>query len=358
MDAAMMKARAVELLKTSPGTAAIAVLSVVFTFITLVFDEHAFSMNYRMLTTKFYLHTLITAHLAEVSFIKLFILVPIMMKACVKLELSWGTRGFLVFLSLVSIYTAAIHGVEIVFMYMLGFHRYFESILCGHFGLFIAVLVGCLRIDQEDTFIKPSWKVRKFIFPVLSLYGVIWIITMVLSMELGVRELDFIHDAGFGLIAFFTSYYLLRRYDFSRADPGSLYSSRVLYDDDPFSFDMFFPDILRPVIRAVCLSKYCSWFIQGRRMGSASGVSTLPTYTSMDNSAPLPRGVSLTAGKKTDPVSERRRARALKALDMKLAQMSREPEIKLDGNDEDDEDDETVVEIGEKDGDPSDISTD
>ena len=75
--------------------------------------------------------------------------------------------------------------------------------------------------------------------------------------------------------------------------------------------ESFFPEPVRPVVKAL-FARLCKYWPAGATADpDAAGAEKLPPLN-------------------TDSVAERRRARALKALDRKLAEMEAEPDVPLD----------------------------
>jgi len=148
----------------------------------------------------------------------------------------------------------------------------------------------------------------------------------------------------------------LSNYDFTVE--GALYGPRVTYADDPFVFDAFFPTPLRPVVRTVSIlcgqlarrsCKCCfsarpamlpQYANRAQAQGGAHAGKAAGGLSFGGPGAGLVRHSSSgsQATPSANPVAERRRARALRALDLKLAQMSKEPEIALDDDDDNDDD--------------------
>jgi len=228
-------------------------------------------------------------------------------------------------------------------------YHFYNSTFFGQAGLLIALLVGNVRVNVEDRLGSLRVKSRLFVFPAIAVYG-----GLALLDERINGDSKWIHDATFTAFAFPVSFVLLKLFDFSNHESDAIFPSREAYSDDPFTLDAFFPAVVRPFVRTISILlenfavRFCKCY---KRPSPRTGFAEAQLRTSSqlfaddydleswgatrpNNASPTGR---LGARKIKNPIAERRRLRALKALDQKLAQISREPEISFDDSDDEDE---------------------
>mmetsp|Transcript_20314 Transcript_20314/g.25949 ORF Transcript_20314/g.25949 Transcript_20314/m.25949 type:complete len:189 (-) Transcript_20314:1244-1810(-) len=164
----------------------------------------------------------------------------------------------------------------------------------GMGGVMTSLLIGNILVEPNGTIYK-NVQYRILLLPYVATY-----------ILLSLFPLD-LNDFLLVITSFFISFLYLRR-----RKPASTFA--VAEDT---KLDILFPSGLRAAVKARCGYS----IFGGAKKSGTINESHLP--------ATLPKVIV------SDPVGERRRARALQALDRKLAEISREPEVSLDGNDDD-----------------------
>lgn len=288
-----------------------------------------------------YFWNVCTTNWVDDSLLKCVVFTALFFRLSVKLEAGMGHKGFCIFLFMATTLTGVVSSFLMLLMFFLSSPDYFfESTLTGQAGLLTCVLVGNVRLDVEDLVLpdlpQGRVKTRAVILPSLCVY---FILAHVLPSA-------WIKDSCLACVAFFTSYLLLRHLEFNIEDSGSFYAYRTVYADDPFVFDVFFPEFARPFVRAVsalfgkrlfcCFSRKKA-APRGGGGGGARGSGGIATYNSVSRAeqgalsgSPFSSSQDSSALETSNPVADRRRALALKALDQKLKQIATQPEVALD----------------------------
>jgi hypothetical protein len=260
----------------------------------------------------------------------------------VKLESGMGHKGFAIYLLMATTLTGAVSSFFMLIMFMASSPDYFyETTLTGHAGVIVSVLVGNVRLDVEDQFLpaveQGRVKTRTVLLPGLVGYVLL----------AHILPFSWLKDSCLAIVAFFVSYFLLRHLEYNIEDSGSFYAYRTVYADEPFSLDAFFPQVMQPFIRAVSallgrsFRKVFGCCLSKRQLAPNDSAVFNRTYNSAYSSVNSAEQGTLSGSpfakreegdglRKTNSVADRRRALALKALDQKLAQMSKEPEVALD----------------------------
>mmetsp|Transcript_90 Transcript_90/g.132 ORF Transcript_90/g.132 Transcript_90/m.132 type:complete len:332 (+) Transcript_90:3-998(+) len=267
-----------------------------------------------------YIWNVVTSHFTETSLLKALLALPMLALFAARLEKSWGPKGLAVFLVMHAGITGVISSLTMLFMYMRSEKYFFDTVLCGPAGLIVGVMLASVRADEGATLLQTKLPVRLAVLPGLVGYTLFWYIVE------QVLKLDMVHDALFAWVSFVVGFWLARNYDFTAKD--ALYTVKTVYADDPYCFDAFFPESTRPVVRtATILVERVLFLLFGRCLSRPAA--------RQPNTAPLsvPRATGAVSVA-SNPTADRRRARALKALDQKLAQINREPEISLDEGEE------------------------
>lgn len=344
-----MASQASQVARAAPASVALVVVSAGLTLYTAVTarrepdaDEPTLRLGELVLNpantalTHFYVWNVLSAHVVDVSVIKAALMLVALFQVSVKLESAWGSRGFLVFLGAVGATVGALANLAHLFVFFTLSDRYFfTEYMYGHAGLLAAVLVGNVRVDADDRFYASQRPTRAALLPTLLGYCAL------AALERATEPLGahgrWIHDAHFAWLAWLVAFALVRRYDFSGSGGEPLFTLRPWIPDDPFALDAFFPQPLRPLVRGAALvvdavaARVCTCF--ARKPGPtlpflAAGAQPGPWHVPAVDMQQLQQPTQ-----PKNPVAERRRQRALLALDQKLAQMNNEPEIALDGDD-------------------------
>jgi hypothetical protein len=326
--------------------------------------------------THWYLWSCVTAGLTSHSVPYALLLGWALFRTSIKLEAAWGSLPYLSFVLVSTALTGLCSFLLMVLHYLVqrDDDYLFATLQCGQAGVVVAVAMGCVRVDVEDRLALlgggsglPGPKTRLALLPLLAGYTLLWVVLNAAGAPRWLR----VHDNLFAWTSFLVSYSLIRSYDFTAqaqgalppgaAHPSLLCTPRVIYADDPFALDCFFPDPARPFARAAGALGGRLWAATlGRCLGSEDRAVSAAVQQQLQlqrvqlqmqqplgiMANPLAPGAQqrfnggLTLGPGTakpgtgvsnNPVADRRRARALKALDVKLAQISREPEVPLDG---------------------------
>ena len=263
----------------------------------------------RTITVNFYVWNVVTGSFLETNVIKAALAFPALFWAAGKLEKAWGAKALMQLLLM----CAGLSGLVMLFwkvlLYILSGSSKssgFFSNLYGCTGLILAAVVGLVRSNPELR--VGLVHLRHIPLPLLVIYTF-------LGFSLPPSVL-FFHDLGLAWVSFFVAFAFI-----NWKHPSA--------DGTAFALDVFFPDAVRPAMRAaliLTIGFLHRFGLSGSSQRSSVYGPILPiTSGSLKaNASPTPR-VAATL----DPVAERRRARALRALDEKLAQISREPAVKL-----------------------------
>ena len=255
-----------------------------------------------------YVWNVVTGSFLETNVIKAALAFPALFWAAGKLEKAWGAKALHAAAAhvrrIIGPRNAILEGAALYFEWKQQVVRFFSN-LYGCTGLILAAVVGPLEAI-------PSWvglvHLRHIPLPLLVIYTF-------LGFSLPPSVL-FFHDLGLAWVSFFVAFAFI-----NWKHPSA--------DGTAFALDVFFPDAVRPAMRAaliLTIGFLHRFGLSGSSQRSSVYGPILPitsgSFTA--NASPTPR-VAATL----DPVAERRRARALRALDEKLAQISREPAVKL-----------------------------
>ncbi|GBG24551.1 Hypothetical Protein FCC1311_007702 [Hondaea fermentalgiana] len=351
--------RVAEVARGAPGSTTLAAVCTLGSLYAAVAMESEPSANNvalvasNTLLMNWYLWTLLTGHLVDAALIKALAFLPAICILSVKLERAFGLRGLVVYL----LTSCVMVSVLVVIMLLCelpvrGIYYFYNATFYGHTGLVVSLLVGNVRANIEDQLGSLRVKSRVVVFPAVLGYSFLAFVDDAVHEK---GDGKWTHDVAFALFAFPVSFTLLKLFDFADRNADAIFPPRVAFTDDPFTLDAFFPQPLRPIVRAFgILFENAAFRLCGkcyRRQPERSGfadaqraaAAALPNedlegWGATRSSMPADKG-RLGARKITNPIAERRRLRALQALDQKLAQISREPEISFASDDEDDHDD-------------------
>jgi len=248
-----------------------------------------------------------------------------------KVEMAWGVRGSASYLLLVALLSSTVCSFVIVFAYLAS-NNYliymYDTDYYGNAGLIVASLVARCYISYEDKLEKLPLKTVYLVLPTIGFY------LLCSTFEEYVLDSHYmVQDASFSVFSFPIAYMLIRKFDFS--NQNGFFVNRT-NDETEFELEMFFPTAFKPGVRMVTKSlNACIEKIFGKK------ASPLPYQYSQTSSIDLLQ----TATRQPNVVAERRRARAMKALDQKLAQISKEPERSLDEEDDEAPEDPNTIDI-------------
>jgi len=273
----------------------------------------------------FFVWNLITCHWVDVSLLKAMLMLAAVFEAGSKFERTVGAKGFAVYICLACVAVSLLCNLNDLILFFLVDQEYFyEALHCGHAGVFLMITMGNVCVNIEDCLFTSNLKTRKYVVPGVLAYVILGFLDRNLLNE----EWRFVHDDLFVPYSFLVSYALLRQYDFAESSKSSSFLVECPLYSESFTFDAFFPQFARPGIRAACiltdnlLTALCKALGRKRSSPSATSGSDVETGSSKAFQVPVRTSVN--------PVSERRRQRALEALDQKLAQISKQPEVSLD----------------------------
>mmetsp|Transcript_2245 Transcript_2245/g.2584 ORF Transcript_2245/g.2584 Transcript_2245/m.2584 type:complete len:234 (+) Transcript_2245:600-1301(+) len=219
---------------------------------------------------------------------------PVFTWLCAHLEKSFRTMWTAKYLFVVSATSAFVSSIIKVFLYVGSTdEKYLFHDMYGLGGILVTLFLGNILAEPNGRFYK-NFEYRVVLLPYV-------IATFLLSLA-GFQ----VNDVLLVISSLVVSLVYLR-YN----KPANL-----VINSEEIKLDVLFPAGVRPYI----LARFKCTLFGASLPVSGSQESHLPTT--------LPKVIV------SDPVGERRRARALQALDRKLAEISREPEVSLD----DDED--------------------
>lgn len=271
------------------------------TYINLDWVENFFALiPVNTLMQHWYLWNVLTSSLFEKSFLRFALKGCVFVLGGMKLEKAWGPR---VLGKLIAITAICSGGITFLFMaglYVSGLEKVLFVDQYGFAGLCTSILVGLVKNDKNFNLGVPMLRIRYTVLPFLCVYTLFWGLGIVV-----------VRDLSFAWISFFVGFAYLN----GVKNLGNC--------DDDFTFDVFFPDLVRPFLRAGVLMTIS--FLARLGVGSNATFGPILPHRSNESSFSVPK-------RKTtlDAVAERRRAKALRALDAKLAQMSREQDAPLD----------------------------
>ena len=276
----------------------------------------------RTITVHFYVWNVITGCLVETNTLKALAAGGCFFWTASKLESVRGSASLIKLLTLASLGS----GVAMLFLKVLLYiisgssTKFLYHDMYGLFGLALAATVGLVH-ERPDTIVVPGvLLLRNIPLLFLAAYTLIWAVA-------GKSEAGFCHDLGMARMSLFAAFVIV---NYSSARRGKA----------PITADMFFPDKVRPALRAaviLIIGMLQRFGVSGGAGGAFSSSSQsvygpiLPTVSSANGAAADERVRHASSKSKPvlDPIAERRRARALRALDEKLAQISKEPAVSL-----------------------------
>lgn len=262
--------------------------------------------------TQFYFWNVLTASFVETSIFKLAFALVGMVGMGPAAEESLGHVGLAIFLLVVSLAAGLVTSTGTFVAYIVTRQEYLLDLeLHGSFGLLAGLGVAAAQKSPEGPLMPESfgpWFPKRY-FPLLLL------IASAVGRALSVPVIS--DDFPFVFVGGYAAWVYLRF--FAHIVLGGP-SGDV---NNEFQLVMFFPSVLRRVMKPLCDFTYGVFLLLGFFKGRAARVP-LPVVDGEGGVDPSTAAI-LPLPERKDPIAERRRARAMKLLDEKFAKLNAKP---------------------------------